>query len=84
MRPRSGASPSTSGVLAANCANQCRVAFGVNQCHRRSVPIETHRQQAERAEQWLHKVYTEIEDRFLRQGDDRRDTPQRSQRTNRH
>ena len=45
--------------------------------------VETHRQQAERAEQWLHKVYTEIEDRFLRQGEDRRDTPQRSQRTNR-
>jgi DNA repair ATPase RecN len=39
---------------------------------------EAYRQQAERAEQWLHKVYTEIEDRFLRQGDDRRGTPQRS------
>src|ERR1700761_5685266 len=25
---------------------------------------EAYRQQAERAEQWLHKVYTEIEDRF--------------------
>ena len=24
-------------------------------------------EQAERAEQWLHRVYTEIEDRFLRQ-----------------
>jgi chromosome segregation ATPase len=29
--------------------------------------VEAYRQQAERAEQWLHKVYTEIEDRFLRQ-----------------
>jgi molecular chaperone GrpE (heat shock protein) len=29
--------------------------------------LETYRDQAERAEQWLHKVYTEIEDRFLRQ-----------------
>ena len=46
--------------------------------------VETYRQQAERAEQWLHKVYMEIEDRFLRQGEDSRDTPQRSQRTNRH
>jgi hypothetical protein len=44
--------------------------------------VEAHRQQAECAEQWLHRVYTEIEDRFLRQGDDRRD-PQRSQRANR-
>jgi TolA-binding protein len=29
--------------------------------------VEAYRQQADRAEQWLHKVYTEIEDRFLRQ-----------------
>jgi regulator of sigma D len=29
--------------------------------------VETHRDRAERAEQWLHKVYSEIEDRFLRQ-----------------
>jgi regulator of sigma D len=28
---------------------------------------ETHRDRAERAEQWLHKVYAEIEERFLRQ-----------------
>ena len=27
--------------------------------------VETYRQRADRAEQWLHKVYTEIEDRFL-------------------
>jgi hypothetical protein len=27
--------------------------------------VEAYQQQAERAEQWLHKVYTEIEDRFL-------------------
>jgi hypothetical protein len=29
--------------------------------------VEAYRQQADRAEQWLHKVYTEIEDRFLSQ-----------------
>jgi hypothetical protein len=29
--------------------------------------VERHRDRAERAEQWLHKVYSEIEDRFLRQ-----------------
>jgi hypothetical protein len=26
----------------------------------------THRERADRAERWLHKVYTEIEDRFFR------------------
>jgi hypothetical protein len=30
--------------------------------------VAAHQNQAERAEQWLHKVYTEIEDRFLQQG----------------
>jgi hypothetical protein len=29
--------------------------------------IEAYRDRAERAEQWLHKVYTEIEERLLRQ-----------------
>jgi hypothetical protein len=29
--------------------------------------VEGHRVRAERAEQWLHKVYSEIEERFLRQ-----------------
>ena len=29
--------------------------------------VERHRDRAERAEQWLHKVYLEIEHRFLRQ-----------------
>ena len=28
---------------------------------------DAYRDRAERAEQWLHKVYTEIDDRFLRQ-----------------
>jgi hypothetical protein len=28
--------------------------------------VERHRDRAERAEQWLHRVYTEIEDRFVR------------------
>ena len=34
---------------------------------------------AERAEQWLHRVYTEIEDRFLRQNDAVGGAPQRAQ-----
>ena len=29
--------------------------------------VERHRDRAERAEQWLHKVYSEIEDRFIRE-----------------
>lgn len=29
--------------------------------------VEAQRGRADRAEQWLHKVYLEIEDRFLRQ-----------------
>jgi hypothetical protein len=29
--------------------------------------IAAYQERAERAEQWLHRVYTEIEDRFLRQ-----------------
>ena len=37
----------------------------------------TYRERADRAEQWLHRVYTEIEDRFLRQSDGRRGAPQR-------
>jgi hypothetical protein len=31
--------------------------------------ITAYQQRADRAEQWLHRVYTEIEDRFLPQGD---------------
>jgi hypothetical protein len=34
--------------------------------------VTAYRERAERAEQWLHRVYTEIEDRFLRQDDGRR------------
>jgi hypothetical protein len=37
-----------------------------------------YREQAERAEQWLHRVYTEMEQRFLRQDQNaRRGVPQR-------
>jgi DNA repair exonuclease SbcCD ATPase subunit len=34
--------------------------------------IDTYRDRADRAEQWLHRVYSEIENRFLRQIDRRR------------
>src|ERR1700751_3505759 len=36
--------------------------------------VEAYRQEAERAEQWLHRIYTEIEDRFLRHTENRRGT----------
>ena len=39
--------------------------------------LDRYREKANRAEQWLHRVYTEIEDRFLRQSDGRRGAPQR-------
>ena len=42
--------------------------------------VAAYRERAERAEQWLHRVYTEIEDRFLRQGNDRRSVSGASQR----
>ena len=45
--------------------------------------VTAYQQRAERAEQWLHRVYTEIEDRFLRQNDNLNGAPQRSQRVNR-
>jgi len=33
--------------------------------------VTAYQQRAARAEQWLHRVYTEIEDRFLPKGDSR-------------
>jgi hypothetical protein len=33
--------------------------------------IDSHRDRADRAAQWLHRIYSEIEDRFLRQTDHR-------------
>jgi hypothetical protein len=36
--------------------------------------VAAHQDRAGRAEQWLHKVYTEIEDRFLRQENRRNGT----------
>ena len=41
--------------------------------------VGMYKEKADRAEQWLHTVYTEIEDRFLRQDDGRRGAPQRRQ-----
>jgi threonine aldolase len=48
-----------------------KLAHGLRAAQQRISELEAevvaYQNQAERAEQWLHKVYTEIEDRFLRQ-----------------
>jgi hypothetical protein len=41
--------------------------------------VRMYQEKADRAEQWLHRVYTEIEDRFLRQDAGHRGSPQRRQ-----
>jgi hypothetical protein len=48
--------------------------------------VAAHQERAEQAEQWLHRVYTEIEDRFLQQSEARRamsGAPQRPQNARR-
>jgi hypothetical protein len=41
--------------------------------------VGMYQDKADRAEQWLHRVYTELENRFLRQDDGRRGAPRRRQ-----
>ena len=43
--------------------------------------LAAYQERAERAEQWLHRIYGEIEDRFLQQGDSRRPVNGSSQRS---
>ena len=48
--------------------------------------VTAYRERADRAEQWLHRIYTEIEDTFLQQRDSRRamnGAPQRPQNARR-
>ena len=52
-------------VMAEKLANQVRAAE--DRIAELEEEVLAHRDQADRAEQWLHKVYTEIEGRFLRQ-----------------
>ena len=33
---------------------------------------QTYQERAERAEQWLHKIYTDVEERFIRQPEEKR------------
>ena len=74
------------GVAEENSRNAIELAQGFShQLHAaedRIAELEAqaaaYQEQAERAEQWLHRVYKEIEDRFLRQDQNaRRGVPQR-------
>jgi hypothetical protein len=74
------------GVAEENSRNAIEIAQGLlhklREAEGRIAELEAqaaaYQEQAERAEQWLHRVYTEIEDRFLRQGQNaRRGVPQR-------
>src|SRR5271154_2851868 len=38
--------------------------------------VQTYRAQAERAEQWLHKIYTDVEERFIKRPEEKRRTVQ--------
>jgi hypothetical protein len=51
--------------MAEKLANQVRAAE--DRIAELEDELLAHRDKATRAEQWLHKVYTEIEERFLRQ-----------------
>ena len=51
--------------MAQKLSHQLRAAE--NRIAELEAEVGIYQDKAERAEQWLHKVYTEIEDRFLRQ-----------------
>ena len=63
--------------MAQKLSHQLRAAE--NRIAELEAEVGMYQDKADRAEQWLHKVYTEIEDRFLRQDDGRRGAPQRRQ-----
>ena len=56
--------------LAQKFSHQLRAAE--NRIVELEAEVANYQDKADRAEQWLHKVYTEIEDRFLRQDGGRR------------
>ena len=65
--------------MAQKLSHQLRAAE--NRIAELEAEVGIYQDKAERAEQWLHKVYTEIEDRFLRQDNGRRGMPGAPQRT---
>ena len=56
--------------MAQKLSHQLRAAE--NRIAELEAEVGIYQDKADRAEQWLHKVYTEIEDRFLRQNNGRR------------
>jgi outer membrane PBP1 activator LpoA protein len=65
--------------MAQKLSHQLRAAE--NRIAELEAEVGIYQDKADRAEQWLHKVYTEIEDRFLRQDDGRRGVTGAPQRT---
>ena len=55
--------------MAQKLSHQLRAAE--NRIAELEAQVGIYQDKADRAEQWLHKVYTEIEDRFLRQDEGR-------------
>jgi hypothetical protein len=68
--------------MAQNVSDQLRAAE--DRVAELEAEIQSHRDRAERAEQWLHTIYTEIEDRFLRQADNLHTMTGAPQRPRRH
>jgi hypothetical protein len=68
------------GVAEANSKHALDMAQKLSHQHRAAedriaeleAEVQLYQEKSDRAEQWLHKVYTEIEDRFLHQDDGRR------------
>jgi hypothetical protein len=56
--------------MAQKLSHQLRAAEG--RIAELEADVELYRDKADRAEQWLHKVYTEIEDRFIRRPEEKR------------
>ncbi len=61
--------------MAQKLSHQLRAAE--NRIAELEAEVGVYRDRADRAEQWLHRVYTESEDRFLQQHDGRHGSPQR-------
>ena len=40
--------------------------------------VQTYQERADRAEQWLHKIYTDVEERFIKRPEEKRRTVQAS------
>ena len=63
--------------MAQKLSHQLRAAE--NRIAELEAEVGIYQERADRAEHWLHRVYTEIEDRFLRQDDGRRAAPKSTQ-----